>query len=110
MTEKNAKLKVALVQSDLSWEDPRGNRRRFDEHMGRLNESVDLVVLPEMFTTGFSMETEKLAEEMSGETIQWMKSRAEEMKTALAGTLIVRENNNFFNRLVVVFKGGSQNI
>ena len=69
-------LNVAMIQSDLIWEQPAQNRLAFEKHFTQLPENCDLAILPEMFTTGFSMNPGPLAETMDGITVQWMKAQA----------------------------------
>ena len=99
-------MKVALIQSSLFWENPTANRNYFVEIINAITEKIDLIVLPEMFTTGFSMNPNSIAETMQGETIQWLKSLAKAKNGAITGSLIIKENNNFYNRLVFVFPSG----
>ena len=99
-------MKVALIQSSLFWENPKDNRNYFEEKINAISEKVDLIVLPEMFTTGFSMNPKNIAETMQGETISWLKYLAKAKNSAITGSLIVKENNNFYNRLVFVFPSG----
>ena len=100
-------LKTALIQVDLAWEDPATNLRKFTERIEDLKEPVDLIVLPEMFSTGFSMNAEALAENMDGTTVSWMKNTALENNTAVTGSVIIKEANNFYNRLLFVFPDGN---
>lgn len=99
-------LRIAVFQFDLAWESPADNRTKIDEWLQKANRKMDVVFLPEMFTTGFSMNVAELAEPMDGETIQWMKSRCAEHQLALCGSLIIKDNNQFFNRLVFVEPSG----
>nr|WP_315165290.1 amidohydrolase [uncultured Flavobacterium sp.] len=99
-------MKVALVQSSIVWEDPKFNRNFYEEKINALAEQVDLIVLPEMFTTGFTMNPSAVAETMQGETMQWLQSLAKAKKCAITGSLIIKEGENFFNRLVFVFPNG----
>jgi len=99
-------LKAAMIQMNIAWEDAAANRSRAEELIGNLGERVDLVLLPEMFTTGFSMDPERLAEDMSGETIAWMRRTASERGAVVAGSLIICENNNYFNRFAALTPGG----
>jgi omega-amidase len=99
-------MKVALIQSTLFWENPTANRNHFEEKINAIAEQVDLIVLPEMFTTGFSMNPKNLAETMQGETITWLKVLAKAKNSAITGSLIIEENDNFYNRLVFVFPNG----
>lgn len=85
-------MKVALIQSSLFWENPTANRNYFVEIINAITEKIDLIVLPEMFTTGFSMNPNSIAETMQGETIQWLKSLAKAKNGAITGSLIIREN------------------
>ncbi len=101
------KMSIALVQADLSWEDAASNRRLFDDILDNLHDKVDLIILPEMFSTGFSMNSTLLAEELSGETIAWMHDRASALGSVITGSLIIRENDQFFNRLIWMRPDGS---
>jgi omega-amidase len=99
-------MKIALIQSFLSWENPKANRNYFEEKINAINEKVDLIVLPEMFTTGFTMNPKHVAETMQGKTISLLQSLAKSKNCAITGSLIIKENNNFYNRLVFVFPSG----
>ena len=96
----NSHLRVTMVQCDLAWQEPATNRHRLAAHFRGLAGHTDLVVLPEMFSTGFSMEAAALAEDMDGPTVGWMREEAVAMGCVLAGSLIVREGGRHFNRLV----------
>ena len=69
-------LKVALIQSNLIWENPTLNRANFSKKIESISESTDLIILPEMFTTGFTMNTQEVSETMEGETVKWMQDMA----------------------------------
>jgi omega-amidase len=99
-------MKIALIQSSLTWENPKANRNYFEEKINALTENVDLIVLPEMFTTGFTMKPEVVFETMGGETIQWLQSLSKANNSAITGSLVIKENNNYYNRLVFVFPSG----
>lgn len=99
-------LRIAVFQFDLAWENPEANRTKIDEWLQKANRKMDVVFLPEMFTTGFSMNVAELAEPMDGETITWMKDRCAEHQLAMCGSLIIKENDRFFNRLVFVEPSG----
>ena len=103
-------MKIALLQSSLFWENPKANRNHFEEKINALAEKVDLIVLPEMFSTGFTMNPEAVFETMEGETIQWMQSLAKAKNSAITGSLVVKENENFHNRLLFVFPSGEMQI
>jgi omega-amidase len=96
-------MKIALIQSSLFWENPTANRKNFEQKINAINELVDLIVLPEMFTTGFTMNPSAVAETMQGETITWLQSLANAKNCAISGSLIIEENDNYYNRLVFVF-------
>ena len=100
-------LNIALVQANLVWENPVQNRINFTEKINSIITSIDLIVLPEMFTTGFTMNATEVAETMQGDTVKWMKSMAEKSNAALVGSIIILENNNFFNRLLFVHPNGT---
>lgn len=95
-----APLRVTLIQADLVWEDPGTNRARFAEKITPLTGSTDLIILPEMFTTGFSMNPEPLAERMDGPTLSWLATQAASTGAAICGSLIIQEDNAYYNRLV----------
>lgn len=99
-------MKIALIQSYLFWENPTANRNHFEVKINALTEKVDLIVLPEMFSTGFTMNPEAVAETMEGETILWLQSLAKAKNSAITGSLVIKENNNFYNRLLFVFPSG----
>jgi predicted amidohydrolase len=99
-------MKIALIQSSLVWEDPKWNRNYFEQKINSIDEVTDLIVLPEMFTTGFTMQPERVAETMQDETIVWMKSLAIAKNTAITGSLVIKEEGNYYNRLLFVFPSG----
>ena len=99
-------MKVALVQLPLVWEDPKSNRVNIEQKINAIESGTDLIVLPEMFTTGFTMQPERVAETMNGETIQWMQSLAKAKNAAITGSLIIVEEGKYYNRLVFVFPTG----
>ena len=99
-------MKIALIQSSLTWENPKTNRNHFEEKINAISEKVDLIVLPEMFSTGFTMNPEAVFETMQGETIQWLQSLAKAKNSAITGSLVIKENDNFYNRLLFVFPSG----
>lgn len=103
----NSHLRVTLVQTELAWQDPAANRRSLAAHFRGLAGHTDLVVLPEMFSTGFSMDTGPLAEEMSGPTVGWLREEAAALGCVIAGSLIVRDAGRCFNRLIWARPDGS---
>lgn len=99
-------LKVALIQSDLIWENPEQNRINFSKKIDAISGNVDVVMLPEMFTTGFTMNAESVAETMDGKTVSWMKDLALKADIAIVGSIVISENNTFYNRLLFVEPSG----
>ena len=99
-------LKIALIQSDLVWENPEQNRLNFTKQINDISEEVDVIVLPEMFTTGFTMNASAVAETMDGKTVSWMKYLASRLNAAIVGSIVVAENNTFYNRLLFVEPSG----
>ncbi len=100
-------LEIALIQSPLHWENPEANRKMFSEKIATLQENVDLVVLPEMFTTGFTMNPHHLDRDEGSRTLAWMLENARTNKVAIIGSVIFQEQEAFFNRLFAVFPDGS---
>ncbi len=98
-------LKITIIQSHLHWENPIANRDMFSEKINEISEETNLIVLPEMFTTGFSMNAKNLAEE-NGETLNWLKAEAKKKNTAITGSVIIKENDRFYNRLFFVYSDG----
>ncbi|WP_299127864.1 amidohydrolase [uncultured Winogradskyella sp.] len=95
-------LTVALIQTSLAWENPTENRRLLSDKINSVADDVDLFVLPEMFTSGFTMNASLVAETMQGDTLLWLKNLAEEKQAAIMGSLVITENARFYNRLVCV--------
>src|SRR5699024_6923723 len=84
-------LQVSIIQEKLAWEEPEKNRKVFTEKIKSIQEKTDLIILPEMFTTGFSMHPKDVAEAPESKTLEWMRNLAEEKNTALCGSWIVKE-------------------
>lgn len=99
-------LKIALIQSDLVWENPKQNRYNFSKKIDSIKDPVDLIVLPEMFTSGFTMNASAEAESMQGETVKWMQELAIKKQSAITGSIIIKENEDYFNRLLFVHPSG----
>ncbi|GAB4403116.1 MAG: amidohydrolase [Bacteroidia bacterium] len=95
------RLRVAALQLDLKWQDPPANRRRIEDMLGTLHEPADMILLPEMFTTGFTMEAASYAEEPEGETLDWMIQQAREHRAVVGGSIIVQEDGRYFNRFML---------
>jgi omega-amidase len=100
--DRQDELMVALLQMDPVWQQPATNRDRLTPQIKAVAPTTDVIVLPEMFTTGFSMAPSQWAEPMNGPTTQWMQALANEYQTVLAGSIIIEENGSFFNRLLWV--------
>jgi len=96
-------LSVTLLQSDLVFEDISENLNAFTLKLNHLKEATDVVVLPEMFTTGFSMNAKELAEKITGKTVTWMRKKAKKLDVLVIGSLIIKENNHYYNRLIAAF-------
>jgi omega-amidase len=99
-------LKITTLQTHLHWEDPAGNLAHFSEKLDAIQET-DLIILPEMFTTGFTMKPEQLAEESGGPGLQWMLEKAAQKKSVVVGSISVKEKGNYYNRLYWVKPDGS---
>jgi len=99
-------MKIALIQIDLIWENAAANLANFDSKINEINSEVHLIILPEMFSTGFTMNASEVAETMQGETIEWMKLKAKQKNAAITGSVIITENGEFYNRMFFVFPSG----
>lgn len=99
-------MKVALIQSPIIWENPEANRVYFKEKINAIIDEVHLIVLPEMFTTGFTMLPSKVAESMQGKTVLWMQALAKAKNCAITGSVVIEENSSFYNRMLFVFPSG----
>jgi omega-amidase len=93
-------LSFTLIQTKLHWEDKAANLDMLEEKIKSIQHPTQVVVLPEMFSTGFSMKPELLAEDMNGPTVEWMKRVAAENKIILTGSIVIKHEANFFNRLI----------
>lgn len=99
-------LHISILQTSLGWESPVSNRARIGRLLNDVPTGTHLVVLPEMFTTGFSMNPGSFAEDMNGETVEWMKQMAREKRFILTGSFMAREEDRFYNRLMWVLPDG----
>jgi predicted amidohydrolase len=102
-----ADLRVSLVQADTRWHDPAGNRALYGDLVRSVAGRTDLVVLPETFTSGFTNETLGNAEPMDGETMAWLRALAAEVGAVVTGSVVVREGERYYNRLVWMRPDGS---
>ena len=100
-------LKVSIIQAPILWERKEQNLTLFTQKINAINEETDVIVLPEMFTTGFSMKPSQFAEETESETLNRMRSWANDKNCAITGSIIVKENNSYFNRLIWVRPDGT---
>ncbi len=99
-------LLITTIQADLKWEAKRANLALFEETLRQLDMQTEVVVLPEMFSTGFSMRPADLAETMEGETVQWMQEMSAKYRVALTGSLIIKEEEKYYNRLIWMLPNG----
>lgn len=100
------KLNVAIIQANLAWENPIENRLNFTQKIESLTNTVDLIVLPEMFTSGFTMSPQLVAETMEGATVQWMLALAKQKMAAIVGSIVIEDSGQYYNRLVFVHPDG----
>lgn len=99
-------LTISLIQTELHWQQPAQNRAMLAQKMAPLAGKADLIILPEMFSSGFSMAPEQVAEAEEGASLQWMKQQAAELKAAVTGSLAIRTEAGFVNRLFLVSPEG----
>ena len=100
-------LNIALIQTHLAWENPIQNRAHLDSFFQKLPEETDMVLLPEMFTTGFTMEPETVADTMKGDTVTWMIDWAKKINVAIGGSVVIKEGNLYYNRFLFVTPQGT---
>jgi len=103
-------LRTTIIQSTIQWEDKAANLHNFAQKIAQLAGKTDLIILPEMFTTGFSMAAERLAEPMDGPAMEWLAQQAAKSQAVLTGSFIVRENDRFYNRLIWMQADGTYQI
>jgi len=99
-------MKAALIQAELIWEDPEANRKQFEHKIGGLDDHPDLIVLPEMFTTGFTMNPGHIPPEEGERTLEWMQQQADRTDAGVVGSMVFQENGQYFNRLIFMQPGG----
>lgn len=99
-------MKVTIIQSEIFWEDRDKNLRHFESLINQIDEETDLIVLPEMFTTGFSMNPKKVAEPVMGPTLAWMKNLAHLKQCSICGSVAVEDEGKYYNRLFWVEDNG----
>jgi omega-amidase len=100
-------LNICFIQSSIQWEDKKANLDHYSSLMNQVTVDTDIILLPEMFNTGFSMEASRLAETMQGDSISWMKSNAIVKQMTIVGSLIIIEKDHYYNRLIVALSDGN---
>ncbi len=99
-------LRISVIQTDLYWEQADKNLSHFDRLIDTILQPVDLIVLPEMFNTGFSINPEQCSETMDGRSVAFLKHKAAQTKAVILATILIREANRFYNRLIAMYPGG----
>ncbi|MBT8097152.1 MAG: amidohydrolase [Woeseia sp.] len=99
-------LSIAMIQADLHWHDAKANRTVLARSIERLEDGVDLVVLPEMFATGFTMDAPDQAETMDGATVDWLRETAQRHDAAVCGSLVIADGENYYNRFILMHANG----
>ena len=105
-------LTITLIQSNIFWENKKANLDMFEQKIEAIKERTEIVILPEMFNTGFSMKPEILAETMDGETVRWMKRVSSEKKVILTGSVMIEDSapnqqqTRYYNRLIWMLPNG----
>ena len=102
-------MQIAAVQTSIFWESPSSNYVHLEQLLKK-TDKVDLIILPEMFSTGFTMNSRNIAEENEGETLSWMKKLAKQKKAVITGSVVIEEEGNFYNRLYWVNPDNSYEI
>lgn len=100
-------LKIALIQSELVWENTEANLNHFDFLLGKIKEQVDLVILPEVFNTAFPVDPEKFAETTSGPTIKWLEQKAVQLNCTISGSILLKKSEEYFNTLISMNPDGN---
>ncbi|MEJ2656825.1 MAG: amidohydrolase [Desulfobacterales bacterium] len=93
-------LKVTLIQSELVWEDIGANLSEFDDRIAAIKEDTHLIILPEMFSTGFSMNAVGLAQDMTGSAVQWLRKKSSDIHTDIVGSIMINDQGKYYNRLI----------
>jgi predicted amidohydrolase len=99
-------LIITIIQPNLHWENKQANLKMLQQKIEGIQEKTEVVILPEMFSTGFSMKPELLAEKMDGETVVWMKKIASSKKIILTGSVIIEDDGKYYNRLIWMLPNG----
>jgi omega-amidase len=93
-------LKTTIIQTELAWEDIESNLAAFDDKINSIQDNTHLIVLPEMFTTGFTMNPGDLAQNMNGSSVKWLREKSRQKNADIVGSIIIADNGKFFNRLI----------
>jgi len=99
-------LNIVAIQANLTWVNPEKNRLYFEQVINKLTSNTNLVVLPEMFSTGFTMKPSSVSETMNGTTVSWMINMAKTYDIGIIGSMVIQENNQYFNRAIFVHPSG----
>ena len=97
---------ISTIQTNLYWENKAANLQVLEEKINSLYQKTEIVVLPEMFSTGFSMKPEQFAETMEGSTVEWMKRLSASNRVIITGSLIIKEDGHYYNRLIWMMPNG----
>ena len=100
-------MDITLIQSKLYWENKEQNVAHFEQLINGIEEHTDLIILPEMFATGFTMNASTYAEKMNGKVIDWMKKTSSKKKASLCGSLIIEDDNKYYNRFIFIEPNGN---
>ncbi len=103
----SSKLSIALIQTDLLWKNSKSNIKIFKKIINNCQKKIDLFILPEMFTTGFTMNPKDVAETMNGDTIKSLKKLSKSKRAAICGSLIIRQKNCYYNRFIFIESDGN---
>lgn len=102
----NKNLNIAVIQTDIVWESPIENLTKLTQEISKIESSVELIVLPEMFATGFTINAKVVSQTMEGEIVLWMKETAISKEAAIYGSVIIEENSKFYNRGIFIYPDG----
>ncbi len=100
-------MTVALIQTHLNWENSEANMLHFDQKINQIENAIDLIVLPEMFSTGFTMQPQLFAESIYSPTFKWLLNKVQQKNCAIVGSLSFKDQNKFYNRLFWVYPNGT---
>jgi predicted amidohydrolase len=101
-----SQLHLALIQTDIVWHDAASNREVYTQKIATIKEGTDLVLLPEMCTTGFSMKPERIAEAMDGKTVTWLRELSKSKQLAIGGSFVIEEEGHYYNRFLLATPEG----